>query len=57
MNNTSKRDNFERIAQDAVSALTAAAITLQIIGENELALAICDTTEALCNRAIALGAV
>ena len=54
MNNTT--DNFELIAQDAVTSLTAAAITLKMIGIEELATALANDAEALCERAIALGA-
>jgi hypothetical protein len=56
MNNTST-DNFEAIAKDAVAALTAAALTLKLIGERELASAIADSARDCIDRAIALGGV
>lgn len=55
MNNT---DNFEAIAQDAVAALISVAVTLKLLGNKEyqeLAYALADDAEDLCNRAIALG--
>lgn len=48
-------DDFETIAKDAVIALTSVIFTLRITGEPELAAAIAATTEALIDRAIALG--
>ena len=58
MRNTSfsTSDNFEKIAHDAVAGLTAAALTLKLIGENELANAIASKSLELVDRAIALGA-
>jgi hypothetical protein len=56
MSNTST-DNFERIAQDAVSALIAAALTLKLMGETDLARAINDSAADCIDRAIALGGV
>jgi hypothetical protein len=56
MSNTST-DNFERIAQDAVSALIAAALTLKLMGEKELAASIADSASKCIDRAIALGGV
>jgi hypothetical protein len=56
MNKTSA-DNFEAIAKDAVAALTAAALTLKIMGDNELAKAIADSASKCIDRAIALGGV
>lgn len=53
INNTSN-DNFERIAQDAVSELIATAFTLRAMGEDDLSLAIAEQAGALCLRAIAL---
>jgi hypothetical protein len=57
MNNT---DNFEAIAQDAVQALTAAAFTLRLVGDEKyqgLADALADEAAYFCDRAIALGGV
>jgi hypothetical protein len=56
MRNTSS-DNFEAIAKDAVMALTAAALTLKLIGEKELASAIAEKASQCVDRAIALGGV
>ncbi len=52
---TNQTDNFELIAKDAVSALTAAVLTLRIMGEDVLAEAISEETLTLVDRAIALG--
>lgn len=56
MSKISTRDNFEEIAKDAVAALTAAALTLKLMGERELASAIADSASKCIDRAIALGA-
>lgn len=53
MRNTST-DNFEAIAQDAVTALIAAALTTKMMGETELAHGINDKAADLIDRAIAL---
>jgi dsDNA-specific endonuclease/ATPase MutS2 len=59
MRNTSS-DNFERIAHEAVVALTSAALTLRITGDEgyqKLATVIAERASALVDRAIALGGV
>jgi hypothetical protein len=57
MSNTST-DNFEAIAKSAVDALTAAALTLRIIGDKDyqkMATAVADEALKCVERAIALG--
>jgi glutamate/tyrosine decarboxylase-like PLP-dependent enzyme len=59
MRNTSS-DNFERIAHEAVVALTSTVLTLRITGDEgyqKLADAIAERATELVDRAIALGAV
>ena len=50
-------DNFEAIAHDAVSALTAVVLTLKITGEDDFAKAVSEAAEKLIDRAIAIGGV
>jgi hypothetical protein len=55
----SSTDTFEAIAKDAVAALTAAALTLRITGDEDfqkLATAIAESASKCVDRAIALGA-
>lgn len=53
MNN--QTDNFEAIAKNAVDALVAVTLTLRIMGEDELAAAVADSSLRLIDRAIAIG--
>lgn len=57
MNNTTT-DTFERIAEDAVITLTAAILTLRLMGGEcaELADVIAADTEEFCMRGLALAA-